>query len=317
MIGTLLCFLVPHWRHASVALSLVTVPAILIIIFLVPESPKWSETKGRIEEMNRSLAWIAHFNGDKPIISENAEILETLKTQTNTKNRIYTVKDLFATKHMRIQTVTLMIMWFAVSLSSNANDLNSRNLAGNFWVNQFLFSLLIGISKPLLFFLDIFLPQFNRRHLHQVPQFLIVLCYVLIVILLSFKLSETGVIAINLIGTFLIEYTWDACYICAAEGFPTVVRTLGIGTCGFMARMGGVLAPQMAYLANVWLPAPFAAVAASGFVSLVVSWNFLPDTKGQELLGGIEDMEEESQRDVVEAGAKKEEIQGLIEQKVA
>ncbi len=127
MIGTLLCFLMPHWRYASIAHSLVSVPAILLVIFLVPESPKWSETKGRIEEMNRSLAWIARFNGDRPSDVEMSEVPENLEPQTNTKNKVYTLKDLFATKHMRIRTITMMIMWFAASLSSYANDLNSRN----------------------------------------------------------------------------------------------------------------------------------------------------------------------------------------------
>ncbi len=79
-----------------------------------------------------------------------------------------------------------------------------------------------------------------------------------------------------------------------------------------MARIGGILAPQMTYLANLWLPAPFAAVAAVGFVSLVVSWKFLPDTKGQELFGEIEEIEEENQIEVAETEEKEEEMQELV-----
>ena len=53
------------------------------------------------------------------------------------------------------------------------------------------------------------------------------------------------VLVINLIGTVFIEYTWDACYLCGAEGFPTEVRAIGVGTCSLIARVGALLAPQV------------------------------------------------------------------------
>ncbi len=49
-----------------------------------------------------------------------------------------------------------------------------------------------------------------------------------------------------MIGTIFIEYTWDACDLSAAEGFPTVVRTVGIGFCaGLCARIGALIGPQV------------------------------------------------------------------------
>ncbi len=332
----------------------------LLVAFLVPESPKWSQSKGRFDEMKRSLTWIDRFNGDPSVLEDPFPVMcdsqgsingdtsvpedplpvtgvsqkssngdpsafedplpmtgvsqgkitgdpsilgsplpitgvserNKAEKKDTVKKNAYTIKDLFATKQMRIQTFTMMTMWFTASLSSYCNDLNSRTLAGSFFVNQFLMGLLLALGSPLVFFMDFYLPRFNRRTLHQVPQLLVVLLFMVIIILYIFNIDGTPITVLNLIGTVMIQYTWDACYVCGAEGFPTIIRTLGLGTSSVMARIGGILAPQTAYLGNMWAPAPFATVAGVGLVSLLVSWKFLPDTKGMELRGQIGDMAE-------------------------
>ncbi len=103
--------------------------------------------------------------------------------------------------------------------------------------------------------------------------------------------NSSAILVMNVFGTCLLEFTWTACYLCAAEGFPTVVRSIGIGTCNILARIGSILAPQMTYLATLWLPAPFVTVASVGTLSLLVSWKFLPDTKGVELQAKLDDDE--------------------------
>jgi hypothetical protein len=56
------------------------------------------------------------------------------------------------------------------------------------------------------------------------------------------------ILVLNLIGTIFIEYTWDACYLCSAEGFPTEVRAIGVGTCSLIARIGALMAPQVIHV---------------------------------------------------------------------
>ena len=133
-----------------------------------------------------------------------------------------------------------------------------------------------------------------------------------------FKIS---VIIVNIIGVSLIEVTWDACYLVAVEIFPTHIRSIGIGTCSLLARIGALLAPQvisisscllkrfqfahhsfimfsllillcskffffeiqMAYLSNIYKWLPYSVVCGIGFLSLIISFLFLPDTKGVNL----------------------------------
>lgn len=63
---------------------------------------------------------------------------------------------------------------------------------------------------------------------------------------------KTGVIlAMALIGKSTIAGGWAAVQIFSAEKFPTLVRNLGIASCAFGARVGGVLAPQIVSLVSL------------------------------------------------------------------
>lgn len=138
--------------------------------------------------------------------------------------------------------------------------MNSGNLAGNFYLSQFVQAAAIALSKLSIFLLDLFIPSFNRQRLHQVPQIIMIACYTTIMALMISPDSDCSsqgsrnlaIIIINIIGTSFIELTWDACYLVAAEIFPTRIRTIGIGTCSLLARIGALLAPQMAYLSEIY-----------------------------------------------------------------
>lgn len=206
--------------------------------------------------------------------------------------RSYTMKDLLEDRTIAKRTAILCILWFATSLSAFGSDLNSRNLLGNFYVNQLASALMIALMKIFVFLLDTYYESFDRRKLHQIPQLLMIICYTTIMCL-QMLVSDTScdgeswndwtIIAVNIMGVSFIELTWDACYLVAVECFPTHVRTIGMGTCSLFARIGALVAPQMAYLSVIYHPAPYIVVVSIGIISLGISVAFLPNTKGVDL----------------------------------
>lgn len=54
-----------------------------------------------------------------------------------------------------------------------------------------------------------------------------------------------------LIGKSAISGGWAAVQIFSAEKFPTLLRNLGIASCAFSARIGGVVAPQIVSLVRL------------------------------------------------------------------
>ncbi|CAG9532851.1 unnamed protein product, partial [Cercopithifilaria johnstoni] len=177
----------------------------------------------------------------------------------------------------------LWLIWFATSLCGYAVDLNSSRISGNLFLNQALFSILIAISKIMLVIFDTFNKNFNRRKLHQYAQFNVCICFLTLTILVYFHYQGIAILVINLIGTVFIEYTWDACYLCAIESMPTSMRASSLGSCSFIARIGALFSPTIFFLSNIWPPSPYLIVVIVGLISLTSSCLFLVETKDVHL----------------------------------
>ncbi|CAD6193008.1 unnamed protein product [Caenorhabditis auriculariae] len=174
-------------------------------------------------------------------------------------------------------------MWFVASICGYATDLNSNTISGDLFVNQILFSILIAVSKMVLVAVDTHCPSFKRRTLHQGAQAVVCLCFFCLTIMTYYGYFGHAFLVINLIGTVFIEYTWDACYLCAVESMETACRASATGTCSLVARIGAILSPFLNY-ANVWWPpSVYLTVVLLGLVNLVISYTFLVETKNINL----------------------------------
>uniref|UniRef100_A0A8R1ENS1 Major facilitator superfamily (MFS) profile domain-containing protein n=1 Tax=Caenorhabditis japonica TaxID=281687 RepID=A0A8R1ENS1_CAEJA len=236
LIFTLVCFLCGYWRSTAIVTSLLALP-VLPVILVLPESPKWYLTKNRVREAREAqkrVAWLSGVPYDIEEVDEQGEEKpETEKKVQDTK--IYTIRDLFASRAIAQKTIVVGSLWFSTSLSSFGADLNSGNLDGNFYMSQFVSAAAIALSKISIFLLDTYWPSFDRRRLHQLPQIVMIACYTAIMVLMVTPSADCAgqgsrnlaIIIINIIGASFIELTWDACYLVAAEIFPTRIRTIG------------------------------------------------------------------------------------------
>ncbi|VDO78131.1 unnamed protein product [Haemonchus placei] len=263
IVFTLTCMMCDHWRSAAIATAMLASPTLLAIAFYLPETPKWYASKGRMKEAREAEKRIHNLSGKECIRA-------TELSQENSDSKKYTAKHLLQDRHLATRTAILCSLWFATSLSAFGSDLNSGNLLGNFYVNQIASAMMIAFTKIVVFLLDTYWSSFDRRKLHQIPQVIIIT-----------KLFS--VIITNIIGVSFIEITWDSCYLVAAECFPTHIRTIGMGTCSLSARIGALIAPQMAYLSIIYQPAPYIVVVCVGLIALGISIAFLPNTKGVDL----------------------------------
>lgn len=96
----------------------------------------------------------------------------------------------------------------------------------------------------------------------------------------------------SLVGKFGIAAAFAIIYVYSAEIFPTEYRSVGIGACSMCARIGGILSPSVASLADVYdyPPLPLFIFGTLSLISgcLIV---FLPETVGCELPQTIEESE--------------------------
>ncbi|EPB71271.1 hypothetical protein ANCCEY_09635 [Ancylostoma ceylanicum] len=263
VVFTVVCMLCDHWRSASIATALLASPTLLAIAFLLPETPKYI-SKGRFADAKRAAARLKYLSG-------NEDEGSTGEIHIAHPGKAYTIKDLLANSTIATRT-----------LSAFGSDLNSGNLLGDFYVNQIASAAVTAFAKIVL----------------------VIICYSAIMCLQIFvpdsscdgkSARDWSIIIINIIGVSFIELTWDACYLIAVESFPTHIRTIGMGTCSLAARIGALIAPQMAYLSIFYQPAPYIVVVVIGIMALIISLVSLPDTKGVDLATIGEERTEEKQ----------------------
>ncbi|KAE9417264.1 hypothetical protein Angca_005853, partial [Angiostrongylus cantonensis] len=272
LILTIVCMLVPEWRSASIVNAMFVLPAIVSIIFIFPESPTWLHSKGRIEAMQEAEQYIASFSGKKYEYVGQKNIGD-----------VKTFCEMWSTPGLFRRLGVLWLMWFTAAFSSYSNDLNSNTISGNLFVNQILFSVLIIISKLILLAIDTWLPMFSRRRLHHGAQFVVCMCFLVLSILTLQQYTGVGVLLVNLIGCVFIEYTWDACFLCAVESLETPCRASGTGSCSLTARIGAISTPFLTYMNSFWPPSVYFSVFVLGSINLIVSYMFLIETKGVNL----------------------------------
>ncbi|CEF69213.1 Solute carrier family 22 member 15 [Strongyloides ratti] len=273
VVVTLLCFIFPNWRWASIACGIFALPAIIILVILLPESPTWLYNKKKFIEYRNSLKYIASLGG----INGEPEI-NNIKKNTDVK-----LKTIWTNKDLRQRLLVLGFMWFTASISSYTNDLNSSNINDNFFLNQILIASFIAFSKILLGIVDLYHPNFNRRNLHHHAQIAVSICFGIVALMLAFKYNGTYIMIFNLIGTICIEWTWDACFLCAIESMPTSIRGSAVGMCSLIARLGALMSPLITYLSSIYPPSAYIILSGVGFLNLISSYKWLPDTKGIDL----------------------------------
>ena len=86
-----------------------------------------------------------------------------------------------------------------------------------------------------------------------------------------------------------ISATFGIIYVYSAEVYPTVTRAVGIGSSSVFARVGGIVAPYVGSLDDVFGPAvPLAIFGISAFAAGLLAL-FLPETMNRKIPDTIEE----------------------------
>ncbi|GMT23089.1 hypothetical protein PFISCL1PPCAC_14386, partial [Pristionchus fissidentatus] len=248
MLLTGICYFTQEWRMASFGIAIVASPALIAMLFIFPESPTWLLSKNRLDEMRISERKVARIAGvnyvpvNHPRQEKSKSLCDVMRGGTWKK------------------LVVLWVMWLTAATSSYATDLASSTISGDLYLNQFLFGLVLYVSKVILGIVDSRCVSFSRRMLHQGSQFGAILCFGILAVFKLIGYTGPLFLILNLIGIVFVEYTWDACHLCAVESMETASRASATGSSSFIARIGMLMTPTITFL----------DISHPGFVYLVV-----------------------------------------------
>lgn len=275
-------YFIRDWRTLQFALS---IPSILLLSYywLVPESPRWLFTVGRLEEASKIITKAAKMN--KLPTEKINSTLETASKLKGVSTHKGNALDLVRTPNMRAKTFFICFNWFICGLAFFGVAQYIGQTGGNIFANV-AFS--AALELPGTLFCIYSMKKWGRKKTLIGANCLTGVCMLLIAVVpRSHPLIPVVLASLGIVG---MSISFPTVYLFAGELFPTVVRNIGIGAASTVARIGSMLAPFVAGLSSVayWLP----PVIFGGFpiiaAMLVV---FLPETQGAPLPETIEDGE--------------------------
>jgi len=281
-LAVLAASLFPHWRTIF---QFVSAPCILapVLIYFIPESPRWLIAKGRLDEARNILALAAKRNNRE--ITEKQIELQQPDIPTERKGTVF---DIMKYSKLRIKTFIMLVNWFSTSFLSYGISLNWQDLTGELFLNFLVDTFLVF---PANFLALMFLLRLGRRLPYILLTLLAGVCFVICLFLpRGVNTSQLPVIIFSMLGSFCVSITFTLLWIWTSELMPTTVRNAGVGACSFVARIGVIIATTLGVLADVSPLIPPAMFASCALISGALSL-FLPETQGSSLPDSPEESE--------------------------
>lgn len=277
-------YFITDWRMLQVA---ITVPSIAFLLYwwFIPESARWLLTKGRVQEAKDLLQRASLENGVEIPNDAIESLLNNNSSDSKPDYKKASLFDLFRYPNLRRKSILLFFNWLVNSGTYYGLSWLASNLGGNDYVN-FVISGVVEI--PAYTFLIFTLNRWGRK---------VILCGCMVISGLSllatlFVPAEMPwlVVALAMVGKLAITSSYGAIYVFTSEQFPTVIRNVGLGASSAFARIGGVIAPYVNYLSEIWTPLPLVIFGSCALTGGMMSL-LLPETLNKKLPESIQDGE--------------------------
>ncbi|XP_060558966.1 organic cation transporter protein-like [Ruditapes philippinarum] len=217
-----------------------SLPAVLFVFYwwLMPESPRWLLSKGRVKEAEQILRNAARWN---KTTLPNDIFGEMIEDDVDKESSFW---KLFSSKTLCIRSNVIFLNWLVVALVYFGLALNSENLNGNLYLN-FGLSGLVEIPGYLL--VVYLVDRVGRRKLYC--SFMIIGGVSCLSTIFAIEYEPEGsdviTIALAMFGRLCVTGAYSVVYVHSAELFPTVVRNAGLGIGSLFARLGTMVAPYI------------------------------------------------------------------------
>ncbi|XP_015708389.1 solute carrier family 22 member 13-like [Coturnix japonica] len=259
-----------NWRLLQIAGS-APMFALFFYFWVLPESPRWMVTRGKIEEAKKYLKKAAAIN--KRTIPP--ELLDQLKCETQTKTG--SILDLLRKKHLLKVTLVMACAWFVDGLVYYGLSLNVTGFGLDIYLTQFAFGV---VEIPGRISCIYMLRWFGRKKVQAVLLLVSGLMCLIIVGIPEDQAVAITVLAV--IGKFAASASFSTSYVYAAELFPTVIRQSGVGLCSMAARVAGIIAPLIRLLEQYHHAIPMSVYGGATVLGGLLSF-LLPETSMVEL----------------------------------
>jgi len=284
LIAALVAFLVIPAHGWRIAFIIGAIPAFYIWVVRrkLPESPRWYESKGRLEEAEAVMSSLEleseRLTGQPLPPAEEGTDSEPAKLHRFTFAELWTPA-------YRQRTIMLWVLWFGLVFGYYGIFVWLPTLlvkAGYSMVNSFLYVIIITLAQIPGYFSAAYLVEGIGRK----P---VIVVYLLMSAVTAYLFGQASSTAMILVWASLMSFfnlgAWGAVYTYTPELYPTRDRATGAGAAAAFGRVGGLIAP---FLVGELLPTiGRGGVLTMNAALLVVAagavWVLGVETKGKQL----------------------------------
>ncbi|XP_064597394.1 organic cation transporter protein-like [Liolophura sinensis] len=278
----LIAYLIRDWRWMQRCFSLLILLTVFYV-WLFPESLRWLLSKRKYLRAEKLTQKIAKYNGLSEVPPEAVAILKEHEDQPP-DGVVYNISHIFRNRNTLKRSIILWYIWFAVSIGYYGLILNTGRLDG-FKYTNFIIGAGVEIGAYLLAILILY--YCGRRW----PMMAYFAAGGIACIVAGNITDQTAKTVLALVGRFGMAGAFSVMFLYTSELYPTVLRNVGLGSCVFWTRIGGLLAPQINLLgAETYKPLPFILFGALSIAAAILGL-LLPETLNRELPDTLEDSE--------------------------
>jgi SP family arabinose:H+ symporter-like MFS transporter len=270
-----------RWMFASGALPSI---AFFVLLFLVPESPRWLARSGHMDEARRILTKIGGAeNAAQEIAAMNAmntgrELTASPSELLSRRYRRVIIVGALLALLVQISGINTVITYAPIILRSAGNGLDAAMFQ----------TFVIGIINFIFTFVAVLgVDRFGRRALYMVGSAGMTISLILLSIGFA-NGSAHGLYGLVLILLFIASFAsciGPVYWILMSEMFPTRIRGLAMSFAVFLCWASNFLVVLLFpwVLSHIGGAATFAFLAIMAFSMLLVAWKLVPETSGQTL----------------------------------
>ncbi|XP_046357284.2 solute carrier family 22 member 6-A-like [Haliotis rufescens] len=287
-----IAYLVRDWRYIQLAISIPSGLA-LFYICVMPESLRWMIMRGRLADAEKCVSRVTTFNRKDFPKESWASVRSLAEVKGASSKQQYTFLDLLKTPQMRKRSILLFYIWFAVAVGYYGLTFKITSLAGNKYLNFFIG----GCVEMLAYIIGIYVMVKIKRRVAVISFALLAAVTCIIAGALPSGETDSGVdltlvsTGFAIVGRFAVGGLFSLIFLYTSEVYPTVIRNIGMGTCAFWTRVGGVIAPQINRLGEQTSEAAPIIVFGVMTVIVAVATFFLPETHKKKIPNTIQEVE--------------------------
>ncbi|XP_054451862.1 solute carrier family 22 member 14 [Pteronotus mesoamericanus] len=268
-----LAYSLPHWRLLFL-LGGAPVFSLISYIWILPESPRWLITKGKVEEAKQVLCYAAGVN--KKQIPLN--LLDKLQVSEQKMPKA-SVLDFYNNRHLRKVALVMGCVWFTASHSYFTLSFKMKDFGVNIYFSQVIPGIVEVPAQLCCIFL---LEQIGRKWSLAVTLFQATFMNLLILIFPSEFKSIMALMV--LLGQFSLAASVTVFFVYTAELLPTVLRATGLGLL-YLAWVAGAILSLTLISQNLTISSSLCCISAICALALC---SMLPETRDKPLSDTLE-----------------------------